>query len=424
MITLFNKIFFRPKNLNSSNLAFQNLKKEKEIEKIFKVISEFSDNSEIRYVGGCVRKIIYDQKVDDIDFAVNLNPNEISEIFKKNNIRFYQTGVEHGTITALINKKKFEITSLRKDISTDGRHAKVEFLNDWQKDASRRDFSINSIYADIDGNLFDPFNGKKDLENGEIKFIGNAEKRIREDYLRVLRYIRFFLNYSKKKHNVKVTRIIKKNLQGFSKISPERLLDEFKKLVRSKGFLKLTKDKFCFEIINLIFPQFKNLSIFRNLNSFAKDNIENIDFIFLISLMIIDGSDNVDYFIYKFNISKKDQKRLLLLNNFFSNKINNKTFSKNNLQKILYFNEKQSLLDLINFQIFKSKKVDKKLLGMIEFFKDKEPPLLPVGAITLMNKYNIPEGKKLGIMIKKIEKKWLDNNFQISEKEIQKLIKN
>ena len=186
----------------------------------------------------------------------------------------------------------------------------------------------------------------------------------------------------------------------------------------------MTKDKFCFEIINLIFPQFKNLSIFRNLNSFAKDNIKNVDFIFLISLMIIDGTDNVDYFIYKFNISKKDQKRLLLLNNFFSNKINKKTFSKNNLQKILYFNEKESLLDLINFQIFKSKKVDKKLLEMIEFFKDKEPPLLPVSAATLMNKYNIPEGKTLGIMLKKIENKWLDNNFQISEKDIQKVIKN
>ena len=424
MITLLNKLFSQSKNFNSLNLAFQKLNKESEIKKIFKVIEEFSSNSEIRYVGGCIRKVINNEVIDDIDLAVNLSPDEVSKILKKNNIKFYKTGIDHGTITALINNKKFEITSLRKDISTDGRHAKVEFSNDWHEDASRRDFTINSIYADIDGNLFDPFNGKKDLENGEIKFIGNVEKRIKEDYLRILRYIRFFLNYSNKKHNVKVTRIIKKNLQGFSKISPERLLDEFKKLVRSKGFLKLTKDKFCFEIINLIFPQFKNLSIFRNLNSFAKDNIKNVDFIFLISLMIIDGSDNVDYFIYKFNISKKDQKRLSSLNNFFSNKINNKTFSKNNLQKILYFNEKQSLLDLINFQIFKSKKVDKKLLGMIEFFKDKEPALLPVGAITLMNKYNIPEGKKLGIMIKKIEKKWLDNNFQISENEIQKLIKN
>jgi len=424
MITILNKLCLRSKNFSSLHSKFKKIKEKTEIEKIFEAVEQFSDTSEIRYVGGCVRKIINNELVEDIDLAVNLSPSEVSKVLKKNNIKSYETGIKHGTITALINQNKFEITSLRKDIATDGRHAKVEFLNDWQEDASRRDFSINSIYADIDGNLFDPFNGKKDLENGEIKFIGNIEKRIQEDYLRILRYIRFFLNYSKKKHNVKVTRIIKKNLQGFSKISPERLLDEFKKLVRSKGFLKLTKDKFCFEIINLIFPQFKNLSIFGNLNSFAKDNIENIDFIFLISLMIIDGSDNVDYFIYKFNISKKDQKRLLLLNNFFSNKINNKTFSKNNLQKILYFNEKQSLLDLINFQIFKSKKVDKKLLGMIEFFKDKEPPLLPVRAITLMNKYNIPEGRKLGIMLKKIENKWLDNNFQISEKEIQKLIKN
>jgi len=424
MIAILNKLFLHSKNFSSLHSKFQKIKKKADIEKIFKAIKQFSDTSEVRYVGGCVRKIINNELVEDIDLAVNLSPSEVSKVLKKNNIKSYETGIKYGTITALINQNKFEITSLRKDIATDGRHAKVDFLNDWQEDASRRDFSINSIYADIDGNLFDPFNGKKDLENGEIKFIGNAEKRIREDYLRILRYIRFFLNYSKKKHNVRVTRIIKKNLQGFSKISPERLLDEFKKLVRSKGFLKLTKDKFCFEVISLIFPQFKNLSVFANLNSFAKDNINNVDFIFLLSLMIIDGSDNVDYFIYKFNISKKDQKRLLLLNNFFSNKINNKTFSKNNLQKILYFNGKQSLFDLINFQIFRSKKkVDKQLLQMIEFFKGEEPPLLPVRAITLMNKYNIPEGKKLGIILKKIEEKWLDNNFKISEKEVQKFIK-
>jgi len=320
MINLFNKIFFQLKNLNSLNLVFKNLQKETGVEKIFKVINEFSDNSEIRYVGGCVRKIINHQKVDDIDLAVNLNPNEVSEIFKKNNIKFYQTGVEHGTITALINKKKFEITSLRKDISTDGRHAKIEFSKDWYEDASRRDFTINAIYADANGNLYDPFNGKKDLESGEIKFIGDVEKRIKEDYLRILRYIRYFLNYSKINHSTKVIKVVKQNLEGFSKISNERLLDEFKKLTRSNGFLKLTKDKICYEIINLIFPQFKNLSIFKNLNNYAKEKINDLDFTFLISLMIVDGTDNVDYFIYKFNLSKKDQKRILFLNNFFFKK--------------------------------------------------------------------------------------------------------
>ena len=321
MITLLNKLFSRSKNFNSLNLAFAKLRKETEVKKIFQLIEGFSNTSEIRYVGGCVRKVINEEVVDDIDLAVNLNPNEISKIFEKNNIKFYETGIDHGTITALINNKKFEITSLRKDVLTDGRHAKIEFLNDWYEDAYRRDFTINSIYADIDGNLFDPFDGKKDLENGEIKFIGEADKRIKEDYLRILRYVRFFLNYSKKKHEPSTTKIIKQNLDGFNKISPERLLDEFKKLVSSHGFAKLTKDIFCSEIIKLIFPQFKNINIFKKLNNFAKENINNLDFIFLISLMIIDGSDNADYFIYKFNLSKKDQKRILFLNNFFSKKI-------------------------------------------------------------------------------------------------------
>jgi len=360
MITLLNKIFSQSKNFNYLNLAFQKIKKETEIKEIFKAIEEFSKNSEIRYVGGCVRKAINDELIDDIDLAVNLNPDDVCKILKKNNIKFYKTGIDHGTVTVLINNKKFELTSLRKDILTDGRHAKVEFSNDWHEDASRRDFTINSIYADIDGNLFDPFDGKKDLENGEIKFIGEPEKRIKEDYLRILRYIRFFLNYSKKKHNPNVAKIIKQNLDGFSKISPERLLGEFKKLVCSSGFSKLTKDVFCFEIIKLIFPQFKNINIFKKLNTFAKENINNLDFILLISLMIIDETDNTDYFIYKFNISKKDAKRILFLNDFFSSKINSKTFSKKNLNKILYFNGKQSLLDLLYFQIFRSKKVDKK----------------------------------------------------------------
>ncbi len=424
MITILNKLFSRSENINSLNLPFQKLKKETGVEKLFKVIEGFSDTSEIRYVGGCVRKILYSEEVDDIDLAVNLSPDQVSEILKKKNIKFYITGIDHGTITALIDKKKFEITSLRKDISTDGRHAKVEFSNNWYEDASRRDFTINSIYADIQGNLYDPFDGKKDIKNGEISFIGEADKRIKEDYIRILRYVRFFLNYSKKKHDPNITKIIKKNLEGFHKISAERLLDEFKKLVNSKSFLKLTDDVFCFEIIKLIFPQFKNIEIYNNLNNFAKKNINDLNFIFLISLMIIDGSDNAEYFIYKFNLSKKDQKRILFLNDFFSVINNNKTFSHKNLQKIFYYNGKQSLLDLLYFKIFRSKKIDKRLVDFIKLFKDMKPPLLPLRAITLMTKYNIPEGKELGSKLKKIEEKWVDNNFKISEKEVQQIVNN
>jgi poly(A) polymerase len=424
MNNLLDKIFFRSQNLNHINLGFKKIKKETEVEQLFKAIHSFSVNSEIRYVGGCVRKIINKEDFDDIDLAVNLNPKDVCEALDKKNIKYYESGIKHGTITALINDIKFEITSLRKDIDTDGRHAKVEFSENWKEDASRRDFTINSIYADIDGSLFDPFDGKKDLENGKVLFIGNAETRIKEDYLRILRYIRFFLNYSKVKHETSVIKIIKKNLTGMMNISAERLLDELQKLVRSSGFTKLAKDKDSLEIISLIFPQLKNISLFSKLNSFALKNIANVDFILLLSLMIIDGTDNVDYFIYKYNLSKKDQKRLLFLNKFYSKKVNRSFFSEKNLDKILYFNGREALNDIIYFKIFLSKKVDDNLIKLIKIFKEKEIPVLPLKANTLIEKYQIPEGIELGKKLKAIEEIWSNNNFKISEKEIQKIVNN
>ena len=424
MNILLNKIFFRSLNLNYINLSFNNITKKTEIEKIFNAISSFSKKSEIRYVGGCVRKIIKKEKVDDIDLAVNLNPIEVCEVLNKNDIKFYESGIAHGTVTALINNSKFEITSLRKDIDTDGRHSKVEFSENWKEDASRRDFTINSIYADIEGNLFDPFDGKKDLENGEITFIGDAETRIKEDYLRVLRYVRFFLNYSKKKHNPKIIKIIKKNLNGFSKISSERLLDELQKLLKSEGFLKLSKDKDCLEIITLIFPQLKNISMLNRLNSFARNNFFKVDFIILLSLMIIDGTDNVEYFIYKFNLSKKNKKRILFLNDFYSQKITTNSFSEKNMNKILYFNGREAIMDVIYFKIFKSVKIDNRLLKIIEIYKDKKIPIMPFKANILMEKYNISEGKDLGVKLKKLEEAWTNNNFQISDNEVRKILDN
>ena len=424
MIDLINKFFSFSKHLDGKQSSFKELKKKKEIKKLFLAIENYSKDSEIRYVGGCVRKILNNEIVDDIDFAVNLKPEECSAALKENNIKFFEIGISHGTIIAVIDSYKFEITSLRKDLITDGRHAKVAFTTDWQEDASRRDFTINAIFSDIHGNLYDPFDGKKDLKIGKIKFIGDADKRIKEDYLRILRYIRFFLNYSKTDHNDKIRKIIKQNLNGISNISSERLLDEFKKLIISSSFLKLFKDPFCLELINLIFPQFKNLDIFKNLNKFAEINIKKVDFIFLISLMLIDNTDNVEYFLFKFNISSIDKKRILFLNKFYNKEINKNFFSKNNLWKIFYYNGKQALFDLIYFEIFKSKKINKKLIALLEYFKDKEVPVFPVKAVNLMEKYNIPEGKQLGLKLKKIEEQWIKNDFTVLDNEIEQIFKN
>ena len=424
MNNFLNKLFFRSKNQDYISSKVLELSQNNSLKKIFSAINNFSEISEIRFVGGCIRKIINKEMTDDIDLATNLKPDEVCKALRNNNINYYESGIEHGTITALIEDKKFEITSLRKDVATDGRHAKVEFSLDWKEDASRRDFTINAIYADKDGNIFDPFNGKKDIEEGVINFIGECEERIKEDYLRILRYVRFYINYSKKPHDLKIIKIIRKNLGGVVSLSSERLLDEFKKLVTLDNLQKLFKDQNCLELIQLIFPQFKKIDIFKSPNQYIKKFFSKTDFIFILSLLVIDETDNTDYFLFKFKLSKKDQKRLKFIDNFYKQKINNKFYTEKNLNKLLYFQGRQSVIDVINFYLFNSKKVDKKLIKFIEIFNNKTIPTLPIGAKLLMSKYNLPEGKSLGEKLKKIETIWVDNNFKISEKQIQNIVKN
>ncbi len=424
MINFLNKLIKRTKNLDHVSKKIVELSNNNPVKKIFDSINNFSTSAEIRYVGGCIRKIIKGEPVDDIDLATNLNPQQVIDILKSNNINYYETGIEHGTITAIIDGYNFEITSLREDVVTDGRHAQVKFSTDWKKDALRRDFTINAIYSDVDGNLFDPFNGKDDLEKGLIKFIGDPEQRIKEDYLRILRYFRFYFNYSNYKHELKISKLIKKNIVGISNLSKERLLDELKKYFKSNVLTKLSRDKFSQELFEIIFPQFKNLKIFSNPNNFAKNKIEEAEFVFLLSVLIIDGTDNADYFLYKFSISKKDQKRIKTINDFYKQKISPNSFSEKNLNKIFYFQGKQSLIDILNFRIFTSRKVDTKLLKFIEQFQLKDPPSMPVNAKFLMEKYQIPEGRSLGSKLKNIEDEWVNNNFKLSEQQIDKIINN
>ena len=420
MKSLLDKLFFRSNNLDNISQSLKELSSKSSTSKVFDAINSYSSSSEIRYVGGCIRKIINNEKIiDDIDLATNLEPKEVCEALKKNQINYYETGIDHGTVTAVIDNYKFEITSLREDISTDGRHAKVSFSKDWKKDAARRDFTINSIYSDYDGNLFDPYNGKEDVEKGEINFIGNSDKRIQEDYLRILRYVRFFINYSKQKHNLDTTKSIRRNLDGISKLSKERLIDELKKILRPNVLQKLVKDKFCLDIIKIIFPELKYFNIFSRLNSLATKMLNEVDFVFFISLLIIDETDNADYFLYKFNISKKNQKRIKDLDNFYKDKIMNKKLNEKNLNRIFYYNGKESVIDILNFKIFKLKKLDNDIIELLNSYRNKVKPTLPVKADILMKKYKIPEGKLLGDKLKLIEEEWVNNNFQISDQQIE-----
>ena len=139
--------------------------------------------------------------------------------------------------------------------------------------------------------------------------------------------------------------------------------------------------------------------------------------------MIIDGTDNADYFLFKFNLSKKNQKRIKIINEFYREKINIKSFSENNMNKILYYSGKQAVVDIINFRIISLKKIDEKLLKLRKQYESKIIPKISIGADTLMSKYKIPEGKQLGKKLKMIEEEWVKNNFKISDQQVDYIVK-
>ena len=152
--------------------------KDKKIKFVFKILQEgfTKDTVVARFVGGCVRKHLTNDIIDDIDIATILSTEEIKEKFKNTDFKIIDTGIKHGTVTLVLDKLKLEITTLRKDVQTDGRHAEVEYINNWKLDSERRDFTINAIYLDINGNIFDPQMGTIDLKNNNVKFIGDPQK--------------------------------------------------------------------------------------------------------------------------------------------------------------------------------------------------------------------------------------------------------
>ncbi|XP_011792630.1 PREDICTED: CCA tRNA nucleotidyltransferase 1, mitochondrial isoform X2 [Colobus angolensis palliatus] len=192
------------------------------------------ENHELRIAGGAVRDLLNGVKPQDVDFATTATPTQMKEMFQSAGIRMINNkGEKHGTITARLHEENFEITTLRIDVTTDGRHAEVEFTTDWQKDAERRDLTINSMFLGFDGTLFDYFNGYEDLKNKKVRFVGHAKQRIQEDYLRILRYFRFYGRIVDKPgdHDAETLEAIAENAKGLAGISGERIWVELKKIL-------------------------------------------------------------------------------------------------------------------------------------------------------------------------------------------------
>jgi tRNA nucleotidyltransferase/poly(A) polymerase len=319
-----------------------------------------------------------------------------------------------------VSKKfKLEVTTLRKDIQTDGRHAEVQYIDNWQLDSERRDFTINAIYLDINGKIFDPQGGVSDLKNNNVKFIGDPQKRIEEDYLRIIRFIRFKIMYDVKVERT-TSNAIKQNLSGIQKISKERILVELYKILNLNNFVNLNESIDLKEIFTIIFPEFKNLNrLDRLVKIYAYSRIDKT---LKLAALLIDDEDTHEYFGHKYNISNNIKDNL---NSFAKNlKLirENKEFFNKDLEQNVYFYDKNYLikLNILNFVINSKLKFKDFSEILKKILKSKTHKFTIDGKYLIEN--GMKEGLLMGKVLKEIEEEWIKNNFQITRERVRDII--
>ena len=225
-----------------------------------------------RFVGGAVRNTLLGKPVGDIDIATPLVPDEVGKKLAAAGIHFVPTGIEHGTVTAIVEGKPFEVTTLRRDVATDGRHAVVAFTGDWRLDAQRRDFTMNALYADASGEVFDFVGGIEDLKAGRVRFVGDAGTRIREDYLRILRLFRFHAWYGKGEIDAEALRAAAAEKAGIAKLSGERIAKEMLRLLEAENPAAVLRPMAASGILAQVLPGEANVA---RLESLAKVDAAN-----------------------------------------------------------------------------------------------------------------------------------------------------
>ena len=402
------KYFFPFYNSKDIKLLFKNLEKD-----------ETKGKEVAMFVGGCVRNHLQSKKIEDIDIATIFTPNEVKKKLEHSKFKIIDTGVDHGSVTVVLENKKFELTTLRKDIRTDGRYAEIETIENWKEDSKRRDFTINAIYLNKKGKIFDPQLGINDLNNNVIKFIGDPQTRIEEDFLRIIRFLRFSIQYNSSVEQTTV-KAIKLKLNGIKNLSKERVLSELQKILKLENFFKLIDNKELLEIFCLVFPEFKKIDRLKNFN-LIKNYIENSE-ISLLAILLVDLKSNHEYFSHKYKVSNKTRENLYLLGNKFRVSKFDKEFFKKKLKNNLYKIGLKNLKILFCLNLLDKKKITSKEINFFQVVEKILIPKFPFDGNFLIKK-GIQEGKKIGKILKEAERFWVQNDFNLSSEDIETIIK-
>ena len=385
--------------------------KDKDLSYVFRVLNR--GGGKALFVGGCVRDSLLGFKVNDIDIASNLSPEENIKILENAGIKTIPTGLKHGTITAIYKSVPYEITTLRRDAKTDGRRAIIEYTNDWQEDALRRDFTINALYLDASGELLDYFDGFKDIAQKKVRFIGKAEQRIEEDALRILRFFRFSSMISGGILDGEGLRvcILKKHL--IASLSGERINQEMKKIILSDAAIEVLQIMEKEGVLSEILTDVPKLSL---LYAFIKFEQERGGVNLYSRLVYLAGSgrDGIIALAKKWHLSVKEKKQMLLLVSIKNELV---SYEAVNLRRYIYLYSKNALIHYVKMQFLKGQAIE--LDEILEFIFHYQVPVFPVKGEDLL-KQGQREGKEIGRILAALESQWIESDFSQDKAQILK----
>lgn len=367
-----------------------------------------------RFVGGCVRNAILGDRVDDVDIATQLEPDAVTKALESAGLKAVPTGLEHGTITAVSGGAAFEITTLRKDVSTDGRRAVVAFTEDWDEDSRRRDFRINAIYADFDGQVYDPQNGLKDAENREIVFIGDADDRIREDYLRILRFFRFFAWYGSGRPDRDGLLACSRHKAQMETLSAERVWAELKKLLTAPDPGFALRWMWTVSILETLTGSKFGVDTASRLPALEQAQGWDIDPLLRFMALLPPRVERAETIAAKLKLSNAEKGRIMdwarLSHGLQRGEGLGDEISEADLNAALYRDGAQPFLD--RAILAWADEPERDLGDFVSRLKSWERPEFPVSGKDLIAQGYEP-GEALGKELKSLENKWIESGFSL-----------
>ena len=380
-----------------------------------------ANGEEARVAGGAVRNALIGVAVSDIDLATTCEPGEVEERARTAGFRTVPTGKEHGTITVIVDGRAIEVTTLRADVETDGRRAKVVFGRDWKSDAERRDFTINGLYATAQGEVIDLVDGMADIETRTIRFIGDAEARIREDYLRILRFFRFFAWYGHGRPDADGIRASARLKDGLGQLSAERVWAEMKKLLSapdpSRALLWMRQAG----VLTKVLPESEKWGIdaIHGLVAAERDLGWKADPLLRLEAIIPPDGERVAGLAARLRLSGAELARL---DGWSSSPLPAPATSDIALKKLAYGGDRQGLDDRVRLALSSARArgaLDDAALRdagsysrMLKLLGDWQKPAFPLNGGDLMA-LGMQPGKELGGRLRALEEEWIASGFTL-----------